>query len=79
MTARPTQCACTTCGDAAVEMVAIAYDARADLARCVDRDGDLADVDAGLVDGVAPGTRLLVHAGTAIALAPAPPTPGATR
>jgi hydrogenase maturation factor len=58
---------CITCGDLGVEMrVAAAADARG-VARCTDAGGAQSDVDVLLVDPVAPGERLLVHAGVAIA------------
>ncbi len=61
---------CVTCGDEAVAMLVLAVDAATGLARCADGHGDEREVDVALVDGVAPGSRLMVHAGTAIALAP---------
>jgi len=58
---------CITCGDLAVEMrVAGAADAGG-IACCVDAEGGRADVDVLLVDPVAVGERVLVHAGVAIA------------
>ena len=61
-------CTCITCSDQAVEMTVLAVDASG-LARCADAAGVESEVDAALVDA-APGTRLMVHAGTAIAVAP---------
>jgi hypothetical protein len=63
-------CSCITCGDQATEMRVTAFDPTSGLARCVDPDGNESEVDALLVDDVAEGTRLMVHAGTAIAVAP---------
>jgi hydrogenase maturation factor len=40
------------------------------LALCADGAGAERDVETALVDRVAPGDRVLVHAGTAIALLP---------
>jgi hypothetical protein len=60
-------CTCITCGDQGIEMVVLTCDAASALARCRAGDGSLSEVDTGLVDPVAPGTRLMVHAGTAIA------------
>ncbi len=52
-------------------MVVAAVDAAAGIARCVDAGGEGGDVDLGLVEPsrVTVGARLIVHAGTAIALA----------
>lgn len=61
---------CITCSDEAIEMRVTAFDAASGLARCVDPEGNESAVDALLVDGIAEGTRLMVHAGTAIAVAP---------
>jgi hydrogenase maturation factor len=48
-------------------MTVVVLDAQAGLARCVDAGGVGADVETALVAGVAPGDRVLVHAGVAIA------------
>jgi hydrogenase maturation factor len=61
---------CITCGDEAVEMRVIRIDHDRELALC--EAGDPADrgrsaVEIALVQPVAEGDRLLVHAGTAIA------------
>jgi hydrogenase maturation factor len=58
---------CITCGDEGIAMrVAQAADARG-IAPCRDEDGARADVDVLLVEPVAPGDLVLVHAGVAIA------------
>jgi hydrogenase maturation factor len=58
---------CITCGDDGVEMTVVAIDAARGLALCEDAEGERQSVETALVDTVAPGDRLLVHAGTAIA------------
>jgi hypothetical protein len=67
MTDEVSPCTCITCGDQGIEMVVLTCDAASALARCRAGDGSLSEVDTGLVNPVAPGTRLMVHAGTAIA------------
>jgi len=63
---------CITCGDDGVPMVVVHVDAARGLALCAAEDGDRSSVETALVEPVAAGDRLLVHAGTAIAaLAPA--------
>jgi hydrogenase maturation factor len=42
------------------------------IARCIDEQGTQSDVMTDLVPGVAPGDRLLVHAGVALTLAESP-------
>ena len=56
---------CVTCGDEGVEMRVLRVD-EAGLALCEDAQGTRATVEIALVDA-APGARVLVHAGTAIA------------
>jgi hydrogenase maturation factor len=58
---------CITCGDDGVPMTVVDVDARRGLALCADDDGAASTVETALVESVAPGDRLLVHAGTAIA------------
>jgi hydrogenase assembly chaperone HypC/HupF len=58
---------CITCGDDGVPMTVVAIDGRRGLALCADDDGARSTVETALVEAVAPGDRLLVHAGTAIA------------
>ena len=62
---------CITCGDHAVELRVVSADEARGLALCTDDQGGSAEVDVLLVSPVAPGDRLLVHAGTAIARAEA--------
>jgi len=64
---------CITCGDVAVPLRVIALDRERGLALCADAEGRRETVEIALVDPVAPGEQLLVHAGTAIAK----PRPGA--
>ena len=65
---------CITCGDDGVPMIVVKVDDRRGLALCADESGTRSTVETALVDAVAPGDRLLVHAGTAIAaLAPEGP------
>ena len=59
---------CVTCGDVAVEMTVERADADGGLALCRDAAGNRETVETALVAAVEPGDRLLVHAGTAIAL-----------
>ena len=70
MTTQAPSCSCITCSDQGIDMEVLAYDAGSGIARCADASGAESEVDAGLVDSalVGPGARLLVHAGTAIAL-----------
>jgi hypothetical protein len=58
---------CITCGDDGVPMTVVGVDQLRGLALCAGADGARASVETALVDPVAPGDRLLVHAGTAIA------------
>ena len=58
---------CITCGDDGDPMTVLRVDADRGLALCADRDGVHATVETDLLAPVAPGERLLVHAGTAIA------------
>ncbi len=60
---------CITCGDEAIPMEVLEVDAGRGLALCADADRRHSSVETALVDPVAPGDRLLVHAGTAIARA----------
>ena len=55
---------CITCGDVGVEMRVLRVDD--DLAVCEDAEGDPRTVEVALLDAVAPGDRVLVHAGTAL-------------
>lgn len=58
---------CITCGDVAIPMTVVRLDEERGLALCADDDGNSETVETDLVAPVAPGARLLVHAGTAIA------------
>ena len=58
---------CITCGDEAVEMTVLKVDEARGLALCADAEERKESVEIALVEPVAPGDRLLVHAGTAIA------------
>ena len=58
---------CITCGDEAVALAVLAVDEERGLALCEDEAGVRTSVEIALVDPVAPGDTLLVHAGTAIA------------
>jgi hydrogenase assembly chaperone HypC/HupF len=59
---------CITCGDDGVPMTVVRIDQLRGLALCADADGDQMTVETALVEPVAPGDCLLVHAGTAIAV-----------
>jgi hydrogenase assembly chaperone HypC/HupF len=59
---------CITCGDVAVPLTVVRLDAERGLALCADDEGKSETVEIDLVAPVAPGDRLLVHAGTAIAM-----------
>ncbi len=58
---------CITCGDVAIPLTVLRLDEDRGLALCADDDGSSETVETDLVAPVAPGDRLLVHAGTAIA------------
>ena len=59
---------CITCGDDGVAMRVVAVDDARGLALCQAADGGAREsVEIALVDAVAPGDALLVHAGTALA------------
>ena len=63
---------CITCGDDGVPMTVVAVDVQRGLALCAGESGR-SSVETALVEPVAVGDQLLVHAGTAIAaLAQAP-------
>jgi hydrogenase maturation factor len=61
---------CITCGDDGVPMTVLRIDAERGLALCAGQADHRVTVETALVDPVAPGDRLLVHAGTAIARVP---------
>jgi hydrogenase expression/formation protein HypC len=58
---------CITCGDVAIPLTVLRLDAGRGLALCADDEGTSETVEIDLVAPVAPGDRVLVHAGTAIA------------
>ncbi|MEA2233395.1 MAG: hydrogenase expression/formation protein HypC [Solirubrobacteraceae bacterium] len=58
---------CITCGDVAIPMSVMRLDEERGLALCSDDEGNSETVEIDLVAPVAPGDKLLVHAGTAIA------------
>jgi len=58
---------CITCGDDGIPMTVVRVDADRGLALCEHDDGARETVETALVEPVAPGDRLLVHAGTALA------------
>jgi hydrogenase expression/formation protein HypC len=67
-------CACTgdhcvTCSDEAVQMTVVRVDAAGGLATCRDALGHTRWVETALLSGVEAGSRVLVHAGVAIAAA----------
>jgi hydrogenase maturation factor len=57
---------CITCADLADEVLVLRVDAVRGLALCAHEDGGRETVETALVDPVAVGDRLLVHAGTAL-------------
>jgi hydrogenase maturation factor len=59
---------CITCGDDGEPMVVLRVDERRELALCQAGSGERTSVEVALVAPVSPGERVLVHAGTAIAL-----------
>ncbi|HST54374.1 MAG TPA: HypC/HybG/HupF family hydrogenase formation chaperone [Solirubrobacteraceae bacterium] len=63
---------CITCGDEAAPMHVVKVDAERGLALCCDAAGAHSSVEIALVEPVAPGEVLLVHAGTALGHAAAP-------
>ena len=67
---------CITCGDEAVAMRVCVIDAGRGLALCEDDAGRRSSVEIALVEPVAIGDALLVHAGTAIGRSAAGPSGG---
>jgi len=57
---------CITCGDDGDPMVVVEVDRVSGLALCAGDDGAQSSVEIALVEPVAPGDRVLVHAGTAL-------------
>jgi hydrogenase maturation factor len=64
-------CTCITCGDEALPMRVRRIDEERGLALCEHADGRRESVEIALVEDVAVGDELLVHAATAIARAAA--------
>jgi hydrogenase assembly chaperone HypC/HupF len=59
-------CHCITCSDEGLPMTVVRIDAERALALCEDDAGARQSVEIALVEPVAEGDRLLVHAGTAL-------------
>ena len=57
---------CITCSDLAVPMRVVGPGDEPGLAECAGDDGRRASVETGLLDGVAVGDVVLVHAGVAL-------------
>jgi hydrogenase assembly chaperone HypC/HupF len=57
---------CITCGDDGVPMRVLRIDDDRGLALCADDDGAKSTVEIALVEPVAPGDSVLVHAGVAL-------------
>jgi hydrogenase maturation factor len=57
---------CVTCSDEGVPMRVERIDRARGLALCATEDGSKSTVEIALVEPVAPGDRLLVHAGVAL-------------
>ena len=57
---------CVTCSDEGIPMRVERIDAARGLALCAADDGSESTVEIALVEPVAPGDRLLVHAGVAL-------------
>ena len=76
MSAAGEQCGshhCITCGDDGEPMAVVRVDRERGLALCAHEDGTRETVETALVEPVAAGDTLLVHAGTALArLEPVP-------
>jgi hydrogenase maturation factor len=61
---------CITCSDEAVELRVVKIDEERELALCENEAGERTTVEIALVAPVAVNAAVLVHAGTAIAMAP---------
>ena len=57
---------CITCGDDGEPMTVVTVDQQRGLAVCKDQADSRQTVEIALIEPVAPGDQLLVHAGTAI-------------
>ena len=62
----PPSCHCVTCADEGVPMRVRGVAGTTGLAHCESDDGTATTVDTTLVEPVAPGERVLVHAGVAL-------------
>ena len=58
---------CVTCSDEAVPMTVVRVEVQSGLALCADAAGVRHTVETSLVESLAAGERVLVHAGVAIA------------
>jgi hydrogenase maturation factor len=63
---------CITCGDEATPMRVVRIDEASGLAACDDGTGSLRTIEIGLVEPVATGDSVLVHADVALAKLGAP-------
>ncbi len=59
---------CITCSDEGCPLTVVALDEERGIALCEDAAGLRSSVEVALVDAASPGTVLLVHAGTALAV-----------
>ena len=68
MTSPPNECGdhCITCSDEGIPMQVERVNEESGLALCAADDGSKGEVEIALVEPVAPGDRLLVHAGVAL-------------
>ena len=57
---------CITCSDEGIPMRVERVDSERGLALCAGQDGSKGTVEIALVEPVAPGDRVLVHAGVAL-------------
>jgi hydrogenase maturation factor len=64
--ARDRDLGCITCGDVGIAMRVLSLDAHTGLAVCREPEGGSEEVDVGLVEPVAVGDAVLVHAGVAL-------------
>jgi hydrogenase maturation factor len=70
---------CITCSDEAVELRVVRVDGERSLALCEDAAGARSSVEIALIEPVALGDVLLVHAGTALSRVTAGQTPRSER
>jgi hydrogenase expression/formation protein HypC len=57
---------CITCSDEGIPMRVLKLDPAREVALCQDEGGNRSTVETALVETVAPGDELLVHAGVAL-------------